>query len=595
MAADTIVHRLFEQARIRPHAPAYFAREGDSWRATSFSDHANEVRRAAKALMALGVEAGSTVGILGFNRPEWVVMDLACMAAGGAPAGIYATCSAEEVRYIVDHAESPVVLVENEEQWRKLARERARLPKLRTVVTMRGAAPIDDPIVLSWEAFLQKGDAVSEARLDDRVLALEPGGLATLIYTSGTTGPPKGVMLSHHNLAWTAEATGKLIEAGPWDRLLSYLPLSHVAEQVLTIHGSVTHGYAVYFARSIEAVLDDLKEVEPTILFGVPRIWEKFHAGIVKKLDEVKSPKREIVGWARAIGRQASELAAEGKTPGRALGTQYDLANKLVFSKLKSAMGLRRARVCVSGAAPIAREVLEFFASVDILVHEVYGQSEGSGPTSFNRPSRTRFGTVGLAFPGVEVRTAEDGEILLRGPNVFLGYFKDPEATREVLRNRWLYSGDLGRFDAAGYLSITGRKKEILITAGGKNIAPKNIESALKQHPPIADVVVIGDQRPYLTALVTIDPEAAAALAKASARPHEAPEVKRAIQRAVDAVNETLARVEQVKRFVVLERPFGVDTGELTPTLKIKRKVVEARHAGEIEAMYAQTRATATS
>ena len=591
MAADTICSRLFEQAKRNAKKPAYYVRESGGWQATDWATFASEVRQATRALIALGFAPGQTVCILGFNKPEWTILDLACMCAGGAPAGIYTTCSPEEVRYIVAHAEAPVVLVENEEQWKKIETERANMPKLRHVVLMKGAKKPGDPMVLSWEEFLAKGDGVDEAKVDERVAALEPDGLATLIYTSGTTGPPKGVMLSHRNLAWTASAARQLVETREDDCALSYLPLSHIAEQMFTVHGPVTTGYAVYYAESIEKVPDNLKEVQPTVFFGVPRIWEKFHAGITGKLKEAKGAKKKLVAWAMGVGTRVSEERMAGREPSGLLGMQYKLATKLIFSKLKPAIGLGRARICVSGAAPIAKEVLEFFASLDVPILEVYGQSEDCGPTSFNRPDRFRFGTVGPAIPGVEVKIAEDGEILVKGPNVFLGYYKEEEATAETLKDGWLCSGDLGAFDKDGFLMITGRKKEIIITAGGKNITPKNIESSLKNHELINEAVVIGDRRKFLSALVTLDPEASEKWAKdrgLNGKLHESPELLAEVQKAVDETNTHLARVEQIKKFKILPRNFTIEDGELTPTLKVKRKIVNEHFADEIEGMYAE-------
>jgi long-chain acyl-CoA synthetase len=590
MPTDTIVARLFEQATRRPQSPALFEKRQGAWRTIDYRSYAENVRKVGRALLALGFEPGDTVSLLGFNRTEWVVAALGAMAAGGAGAGIYTTCSPSEVAYIVGHAESKVVVVENVEQWRKVERELANLPKLRKVVMMRDAETPSHEMVLSWDAFLALGDGVDDERLTQRVHALEPGGLATLIYTSGTTGPPKGVMLSHANLAFTAKLACTIADARPSDCSLSYLPLSHIAEQMFSIHGPITWGGSIYFAEGLDKVPDNLKEVQPTIFFGVPRIWEKFHAGISGKLKDAKGAKKRLVGWARNVGGRVSALRTRGEEPSGLLALQYAAAKRLVFDKLKPAIGLGRARFCVSGAAPIAREVLEFFATLDIVVLEVYGQSEDCGPTSFNRPGRTRFGTVGPALDGVDVKIADDGEILVRGPNVFLGYYKEPEATAEALRDGWLCSGDLGAFDAEGFLSITGRKKEILITAGGKNIAPKNIEAALKNHPLVSEAVVIGDRRKYLTALVTLDPDAARAFAQERGLPadalHERPEVRAAIQGAVDEVNLELARVETVKKFAILPRAFSVEEGELTPTLKVKRKVVNERWSKEIEAMY---------
>ena len=591
MAVDTVPYRLFQQAKTRPDAPAYYRKVAGTYRATSYRDYAAQVRRAARALIALGVPVGGTTVILGYNRPEWAIMDLATMSAGGAPAGIYTTCSATEVRYITHHVEAKVALVENARQWEKIEKEIDNLPLLEHVVLMDGAPRIVHPKVLSWEEFLERGDSVADERLQERLDALQPTGLATFIYTSGTTGPPKGVMLSHENLAWTSEAARDLVSGTSSDVSLSYLPLSHIAEQVFTLHGPITMGSVVYFAESIDKVPENLKEVQPTIFFGVPRIWEKFHAGIAQKLADAPTLRKRIAEGAAQIGKAYNLEKNAGRTPSFLLEQAHRVADKLVYSKLKQAIGLGRARVLVSGAAPIAREVLEFFFGLDILVHEVYGQSEDTGPTTFNHVGKLRLGTVGQKMPGVEVKIADDGEILVRGPNVFLGYYKEPEATRECLIDGWLYSGDLGQFDRDGYLSITGRKKEIIITAGGKNIAPKNIEAALRNHPLIAEAVVIGDRRKYLTALVTLEPEATKRFLQdrgLAGLPHTMAEVTAEVQKAVDDVNSELARVETVKKFHILEKPFSIETGELTPTLKVKRKIVYSNFASQIEAMYAE-------
>jgi long-chain acyl-CoA synthetase len=590
MPADTIPQRLFDRASIAPASPAYYAKEGGAWVPTSFAVYADQVKRAGKALMALGVGPGSGVAILGANRPEWVVFDLACMAIGGAPAGIYATSSPVEVRYVVNHTEAQVVLVDTDLQWQKVRAERANLPNLRWVVTMRGTV-VDDPQVLSWEAFLARGEATSDAAFFERLYALEPGGVATLIYTSGTTGPPKGVMLSHGNLAFAGTEATAIARLTADDRTVSYLPLSHIAEQIFTLLGPLTAGSSVYFAESIDRLPDNLREVRPTLFFGVPRIWEKFHAGIAAKLAEARGAKKLIARWAQGIGRRASAHAMRGEPLPLALAAQYRVAQALFFSKVKQALGLDRGRFFVSGAAPIGQDVLEFLASLDLVVHEGYGLSESTGCTSINHRGRARFGSVGTAMTGTEAKIASDGEIVARGPSVFLGYYKEPEATAEVLVDGWLHSGDLGAIDARGFISITGRKKDLIITAGGKNIAPTNIEAALKQHALVAEAVVIGDRRKHLTALVILDAEAGARFRQglgleAGGPLHTDPAVLAEVQRAFDAVNADMARVEQVKKFRVLRSPFSIDTGELTPTLKVKRKVVEQKFAAEIESMY---------
>jgi long-chain acyl-CoA synthetase len=591
MAFDSIPLRVQRHREQRPEAPAYFVRTASGWSPTTWRGYADDVRRTGKALTALGLEPGATACIVGANRPEWTTFHLAAMSVGGVPVGIYTTSAPGEMQYIVDHAESSIVLLEDADQWAKIVQERTRLPRLRHVVMMRGVPRIDDPLVMSWEEFQSRGERVADALFDQRLAALQPEQLATLIYTSGTTGPPKGVMLSHRNLAWTAEAARGMIEVSASDALLSYLPLSHIAEQMFTIHAAATVGYVVYFAESIEKLPDNLKEVQPHVFFGVPRVWEKFHTGIAAKLAQAEGIKRRLADWATRVGQRANTLKCAGRQPSGLLALQYRLADRLIYSKVRPAIGLARARLCVSGAAPIAPEVLEFFAGLDVVVHEVYGQSEDCGPTSFNLPGKTKLGSVGQPVPGVEVRIAADGEILVRGPNVFLGYYKDPAATAETLVDGWLHSGDLGSLDSDGFLSITGRKKEIIITAGGKNITPKNIEAALKQSPLINEATVIGDRRKYLTALLTLDPEAAAAFAAShqlnGAELHRHPVLRAAIAEHVEGVNAQFARVEGIKKFCVLPRNFTVEAGELTPTLKVKRKIVADHFAREIEAMYA--------
>jgi long-chain acyl-CoA synthetase len=591
VVADTIPSRFFSQAQAHPDTPAYHSRRGGAWQSASWRDYAGQVRKASRALVALGLQPGQGVCLLGYNRPEWVIGAFAAIAAGGVPAGIYTTCSADEVRYIVDHAEAPVVIAEDRAQVDKLLARRDQLPGLKCIVTMEGAPAIDDPLVLTWEAFLARAEAVPDAAVDDRVRALKDDDTATYIYTSGTTGPPKAVMLSHRNILWTAEALSKLNEITPVDTMLSYLPLSHIAEQMLSMHAPACFGYSIYFAEALEKVPDNLKEVQPTIFFGVPRIWEKFHAAVAAKLSQVTGPKRRLIDWATGVARRWHAHSMLGKPVPTVLGWQYRLAQRLVFRKLKTALGLGRARVAVSGAAPIASHVLEFFTGLDILVTEVYGQSEDCGPTTLNVGGATKLGTVGRPIPGLEVRLAEDGEILVRGPSVFKGYYKDPQTTAETLIDGWLHSGDLGAFDNDRFLSITGRKKEIIITAGGKNIAPKNIEAALKESPLVEEAVVIGDRRRFISALVAIDRAAVAKWLESQGKPaaeplHDSPELQAELGRWVDKVNEQFARVEHVRKFRVLPRSLTQDAGELTPTLKLKRKFIDRNWSQLIDAMY---------
>jgi len=397
-------------------------------------------------------------------------------------------------------------------------------------------------------------------------------------------------MLTHDNLAWTAQALQAANKLAPGSRTLSYLPLSHIAEQMCSIHGPITGGSAVYFAESLDKLADNLKEVRPTLFFGVPRIWEKFHAAIESKMKAATGAKARIAGWARGVGTRVSDLRARGREPSGVLAIEHRLASRLVFTPLKEAIGLDQAIVLASGAAPIGKEVIAFFASLDVFIQEIYGQSEDTGPTSFNLDGRTRIGSVGPPLEGVTVKIAEDGEILVSGRNVFAGYFKDEAATKETLTSDgWLRSGDLGRFDEDGFLHITGRKKEIIITAGGKNITPKNIEELIKQCPLVAEAVVIGDRRKFLSALVWLEPDATKKWMSergATGDPATNTDVRAEIQKAIDAANEKLAKVEQVKKFAIGTRPLAIETGELTPTLKVKRSKVTTAFASQIDAMY---------
>jgi long-chain acyl-CoA synthetase len=588
MPLDTIPSRLFDRARERPTATAYRHKVGDHWVAVDWRTYAEQVRTVATSFLSLGLQPGQRVCALGFNRPEWVLFDIGAMMVGGTPAGIYTTCSPEEVGYILRHGNARVVLVEDPGQLAKVLEVWDTLPELEHAVLM-GDHTHNDPRVLSWQAFLALEGSADDA--EARMHALQDTDLATLIYTSGTTGPPKAVMLTHGNLRFTSDTAVELVQAGPGDRLISYLPLSHIAEQVFSIHGALTAGYEIWFARSMEQLLEDLGDARPTVFFGVPRVWEKMHARLSSRLDAAEGLKGLIARWALGVGRSASEVRNRGAEPAGLLALQYRLADRLLFSKVKGLLGLDALRYGVSGAAPISADILRFFSGLDISILEVYGQSEDTGPTTFNRPGRVRYGTVGEPIPGTEVRIAEDGEVCVRGPHVFAGYLHDEAATAATLIEGWLHSGDLGSIDADGFLTITGRKKDILITAGGKNIAPANIEAALKDLPLVSQAVVIGDRRKFLSALVTLDPEAAEAFASEHGlstdglHAHDA--VRTALQKGIDeAVNPRFARVEHVRKFTVLSRDLSIEDGELTPTMKVKRRVVDAHFADQIEAMY---------
>jgi len=596
MPADTIPVRFLSQAKVRPDAPAYYTRIDGQWQMTSWRRRVERVQRIARALIALGVPEGGATSILGSNRAEWVDWHLATMMIGARPAGIYTTCSPEQVRYIVEHSESPILLLDSEEQLRKIEREWAKMPRLAHVVLMPSAPQslADGARVLSWDGFLEYANTIEHEKLEQRLAALSEEAAATVIYTSGTTGPPKAVLLSHKNLTFTADVAIKLVSLSAADRLFSYLPLSHIAEQMFSVIGPACAGTAVYFMRSQETVPDDIVEVQPTVFFGVPRVWEKMAAAVGARIAELRGPKARAFAWASDVARRAVEHRNAGTPLGPRLSIEYALARKLVLGPALTKMGFGSARVCVTGAAPTPRAVLDFFAGLDLPLHEVYGQSEASGPTTFNVPGQTRYGTVGKVIPGVEVRIAEDGEILVRGNNVFSGYAKDPDATSESFVDGWLRSGDIGALDPSGYLRITGRKKEIIITAGGKNITPSLIEEALKSIDVVADAVVIGDGRKFLVALLVLDAGRCGAFQTERAdrsAAHESPVVRALLEAEVEKVNARLGRVEQIKRFHVLSRAFSLDHGELTPTLKVRRRVISDNFAAEIEMLYAERHA----
>ena len=592
MDTVTVLHRLIENERHRPDLPAYYVKSGDDWLSTTWREFVSQVRQAARALIALEMEPKESVCILGFNRPEWVIMNLASMLAGGHSAGIYATNSPPEVQYVIEDSEASIILVENEEQWQKVDQVRDQLPRLEHVILMKGSY-IDDPIALDWDSFMSGGDEVDLELIDQRLNEIDLEQLATLIYTSGTTGPPKGVMLSHKNLIWTAESGIELFDIKPTDSVLSYLPLSHIAEQMFTLHTAVCAGYQVYFAQypPQKFINKNFREVSPTIVFSVPRVWEKFAEGVQTRLDEMTGIKAGIAKWALRIGKKVSTLKNKGIAPTGWLAMQHALADRLVFANAKKGLGLSNARYCLTGAAPIAPEIIEFFNSLDIPLMEIYGQSEDSGPTTVSRPGANRIGKVGQAWPGVEVRLAEDGEILVKGPNVFMGYYNNPTGTASDLVDGWLLTGDLGKFDEDGYLSIIGRKKEIFITSGGLNIAPKNIEAALMTLSLVSQAVCIGDKRRYISALITLNFEASTKFAQEHGLEveglHTHPDLIAEVKRAIDeSVNAHFSRSEHVRTFCILHRDFSLEKGELTPTLKVKRRVINEHFHEEIEAMY---------
>ncbi|MDF2697821.1 MAG: Long-chain-fatty-acid--CoA ligase [Labilithrix sp.] len=597
----TMVHEVLgETAKRYGERPALRVKRDGGWRTTTWSGYQREARRVGRALVGLGAEPRKGVTLIGYNSPEWLIADVGAILAGAVPAGIYTTNTPEQVRYITDHCEAKVAFADTPEQVNKFVVEQERLPHLEVVVQMLGRpaeAKRGRLRVIGWEDFLKLGDETPESELDARIAAQKPDDVCTLIYTSGTTGEPKAVMISHTNLVWTARAIIDSLSFSADEVILSYLPLSHIAEQMVSIHGPMAMGSLLYFAESFDKLGESLREVRPTVFLGVPRVWEKIQAKMIAAASSAPPLRKKIAAWARKIGLESGYAEQRGE----ARPLMRPIAKRLVFDKVRERLGLDRARICVTSAAPISKSTLEFFLSLGIPILEVYGMSECTGPATLSPPDNYRTGKCGIIFPGAEIKLAEDGEVCMRGKHIFKGYLKDPESTKNAIdADGWLHSGDIGTFDKDGFLQITDRKKDLLITAGGENIAPQVLEGHLKSIPVVGQAVVVGDRQKYLAALVTLDPdrlkteaEACGSPAKTAAEAATCDAFRKHLQRQIDEVNGKLARVQTIKKFIVVPNEFSVDGGELTPTMKVKRKVVNEKYRLEIESMYAEAAAEA--
>ena len=592
------VPELFqEQVVKRGTRPAMYFKSSNSWHAINWEQYGAAVKRIAGFLLAEGLQHADRVAILSYNRPEWHIADLAIEHVGGVVVGIYMTSSPSQCQYVVGHAEAPVIFVEDREQLAKVMEVRDQLPMLRRVVVINGDVEAGDgESVVSWDDALKSGGAHNTEdprEFATRWQAVGPEDLATLIYTSGTTGPPKAVMLTHHNILWTVASNEKVLELSPESAddevTISYLPLAHIAERVAGHIFHVYIGHGIYFAEDLAHLAPNVIEARPTFMFGVPRIWERYQAVVEAQLAQAHGFKGLLARWAMKQGYANVDRASRSEAPSRA----YQRADRLVLSQIRARLGLDRVKQMFTGAAPISEDTLRFFLAVGLPLFEVYGLSENCGPASTGRPGLSRIGTVGAPMPGVEIKIDGDGEILVKGGNVFRGYFKDPVATAEALDEAgYLHTGDVGKLED-GFLRITDRKKDLIITAGGKNISPCNIEVALKRQPYVGQAVVIGDRRPFISALLTIDAEKVAALAREVGEPPDierlsgSEKVRELFQKGVDTVNQGLSNVERVKKFTILPTDLSVEGGELTPTLKVKRKAVNEKYTSQIEAIYA--------
>jgi long-chain acyl-CoA synthetase len=561
--------------------PAYLVEHGDHWHEISWDEAATAVEELANGLLALGLKKGDAFGIVGRTTPEWTSFDFALGSIGVVPAPVYPSSSAKDTHYVLDHSEAVGVLVEDDEQLAKV-REGGGIPRLRHVYRY---ADLDELRAKGREFAAANPTALAEASA-----AIGDDDLFTYIYTSGTTGPPKACMIlnrNYYDMVAKVDQVPSFI--GPDDTVLLYLPLAHNFGRCLHLLAAYV-GFTTAFCPDPLRVGEVAPMVRPTVLPSVPRVYEKVHTAVLASFDEATGVKRKLIDWALDVGRRVSKLRQEGRPVPRGLAMQHRLADRLVYSKVKKKLG-GRLKFGISGGAPLAKEIAEFFHVLDIPILEGYGTTECTTASNVNMLGRFRFGTVGPAIPGIELRLADDGELLVRSSTVFAGYYKDPEATRAVLGDDgWLHTGDIASIDEDGFVTITDRKKDILVTAGGKNVAPQNIENELKASKYVSQAVVLGDRKPYVAALITLDEAETAKWAgreaslEALARDDG---VRELIQGVVDEVNRERSRFEQIKRFAILPRDFSAEHEEITPTLKLRRRVVQEHFADEIEQLYA--------
>jgi long-chain acyl-CoA synthetase len=584
-ARQRTIVRLWRDAVASGRPDPLYLAEGDGeWTPVSLREAARRVDELANGLLALGIRKGESFGILAGTRVEWCLFDFALALVGGVTAPIYANSSAEDCRYVLSHSDAVGVLVEDDEQLVKVEAVRHELPGLRHVVTF---SSLDELAERGREHANRQPDALARAEAE-----VGEDDLFTFIYTSGTTGPPKACKILHRNYYEMAKVVNDMADVFQKDDLLLlYLPLAHN-------FGRLTHllapmaGYTIAFCADPYAVADALLKVRPTVFPSVPRVYEKIHTAVLARFDEASGVQRRLIDWALHVGRRVSELRQQGRPIPRGLAVQHRLADRIVYSKVKERLG-GRLRRAVSGGAPLAVEILEFFHTLDILVLEAYGLTECTTGATSNREESFKFGTVGKALPGWELKLAEDGELFIRSPTVFAGYYKDEAATKAILDDEgWLATGDIATIDEDGFVTITDRKKDILVTAGGKNVAPQNLENELKASRFISQALVVGDRRPYVAALITLDSVEIAGWAKKHGLEGDLttlskhPDVLELVQDIVDGVNRPHSRFEQIKRFTLLPRDFSIEEGEVTPTLKLRRKICQEHFAAEVAALY---------
>ncbi|MBC8180717.1 long-chain fatty acid--CoA ligase [candidate division KSB1 bacterium] len=568
------------------------------WQDISWNEYFQKAKHIGLALTKLGLQKGDRVSLIGDNCPEWVEIDMGIQCVGGVTVGIYTTNAWKQNEYVVSHSESKFYFVENEEQLDKWLHFRDKVPHLKKVIVwdLLGLRDFKDPMVKTLDELINIGkeeDEKNPSLMQELMDAVEPDDLAALIYTSGTTGAPKGAMLTHANVTSLASSIEQANPMYETDEVLSFLPLCHIFERLFSVFVHIGNGYVVNFVENLETVSDNVREVSPTVGYAVPRIWEKYSSFIFIKMSDATWFKKSMFYLAQKISKKYTLAKLKSEPISFFLAFGYRIVYFIVFRKLKERLGFERIRIAYSGAAPISPDVLIFFQSIGMNLVEGYGQTEGTGVTSVSRMGEAKIGTVGKPIPGVEVKIADDGEILVKSPGNFKGYFKDALATKETLKDGWLYSGDVGRLDEEGNLIITDRKKDLIITAGGKNIAPQYIENQLKFSPYINDAVIIGDGRKFITAIVMLDEDNVVKYAQDNKIQFSTygdlaqnSLIEKLINEEVNKVNNGLSRVEQVKKFTILPKKLYEEDGEVTPTMKVKRKFINENYRDLINDMY---------
>lgn len=577
-----------------PEKVAYRYKAENAWHDITWQANKTICQDISKGLMALGVNKDDKVNILSNTRPEWLQIDMATVSIGAVVVGIYASNLPEDCAYIINHSDAVILFAENQDQLDKIMQVQKELPKLKYIVLLEGNPPADANEVLRWEDFLAKGKKISDDEFVARTQEVEPGDLASIVYTSGTTGVPKGAMLTHDNLLFTSWSASESLAVQPHFETLLFLPLAHVFARII-VYLCLREGLTINFAESIEKVGENLKETRPHFFASVPRIFEKVYDKITSGAQDAGGLKLKIFNWSLAAGMEVSKRLQKKQSVGGLLAVKNAIANKLVFSKIQAALG-GRVQWTISGAAPLNITIAEFFHACGVTILEGIGMTENTSFTNVNRYDNNKFGTVGQPGPGVEQRIAGDGEVLYRGRNVMKGYYKNPEATAATIDSEgWLYTGDIGEIDSEGFLKITDRKKDLIITAGGKNIAPQRVEKTMRTSRYVSQVLVFGDKKKFLTAVFTLDKDQVAAWAVKHGIDYnswqelcQSPQVRDLMQSEVQEKNKELASFETIKKIYIAPADFSIEGGELTASLKVKRKVVTEKYRDELEALYTE-------